>query len=151
MVAGVGGIAMSLYPHRDVGVLAKPRRLRLQKQLRLRRELGASIGEIDGGAARLGREIGAQHIKRILDGHLGRRSAAPEAGQLRGRRYRDQSGEQENKLAHQSIVPDQLGSEPSCGTVIFRGALPSRFTREMAGRPLASVRWNTSSRLLAAQ
>ena len=69
-----------------------------------------------------------------------------------GGRRTSASASRSNLAHHQSITPDQSGSDPSCGMLIWPRLRCRRARRGRAPvRPPAPVRWNIISRLLAAQ
>src|SRR5258708_3758084 len=150
MVARVARVAIAFDPDYNLRVTPQPRGLRGQHGLGRSAEDDAVAPEIDGGAARLRGKVGAQRVDALQ--YLRRRLVRSEERKLRRRRTRgDREGEEKNGLAHQSITPDQSGSEPSCGIVICFGLLPSRVTRWRLERPPSPTRWNRISRPLGDQ
>src|SRR5206468_4904131 len=110
---------------------AQPRRLQSKGGLGRGAEDDALAAEIDHGAAGLRGEIRAQRVN-ALKHRLGRlpRSALAQARQLRLRGARgEEEQEEDDGPAHQSITPDQSGSEPSSGVVTWRGSGPSSAMR----------------------
>ena len=81
---------------------------------------------------------------------VGRRDRSPVAGP-RQQSQKRQGRKQRRSAAHQSITPDQSGSEPFWGIVICLGfaAVECDPVKPRAAR--RSIRWNRISRLLAAQ
>src|SRR5438270_1678224 len=130
MVAGVERIAITFDADDHLGMAPEPGRLQAKHGLGRGAQNDAPATKIDRGAARLGREVGTERVDTLKHRLLRLRVALPQEGQLSlGRALAEEQGESEDDLAHQSITPDQSGSEPSCGVVSCLASLPSSATR----------------------
>src|SRR4051794_32163243 len=130
MIASVERIAITFDADDHLGMAPEPGCLQAKHCLARGAQNGAPAAKIDRGAARLGREVGAERVDALKHRLLRLRVALPQEGQLSlGRARSEEQGQSEESFAHQSITPDQSGSEPSCGVVSCRASLPSSATR----------------------
>src|SRR5690348_11840992 len=139
MIARVVRFSITLDPHHHFRVHANPLGLCRQGRSRGWTEDGTVEAEIDGVRARLGKEIRPCGVDSLED-RLRSRGPFAQSRELGRRAGRNECEHQERgKPAHQSITPDQSGSEPFWGMTMLRASLPSRETRNRRELPEASL------------
>src|SRR5207342_2568913 len=147
MVAGVAGIAIAFDPDDHLRVSPEPIGLRGEDGPGGHGQPDVFCSKIDGCPARLRGKVCAQRINSLQDRLL--LLLRPSLSQTRQLRLcsgvERQQRVQDQTLAHQSITPDQSGSDPSCGMVNGLGSLPSSAIRANVERPVGPMRWKAIS------